>query len=146
MLNRLIRRYRISKRYKQYLAEKATIADGDDSYDYRKLAYARIDREFFEDKKEIINRSAFPVGRYWNAIKCNWIERRWLRKERKLQDWVKYNTSAMLYSRNVVGSFDPDIMVGDNTLQNRVNAFYDKFDKAQEYVKRTRIRAGLRKP
>lgn len=146
MLSRLIRRYRISKLYKRYLENKYDVVDGDLPPHHKSIRVSQIDHKFFEEKKAIMNWSLFAFRKHWTALKIWWLVGHWHRKEVKLQNWVKYNTSAMLYGRNVVGNYDRSIMTGDNKLQSRVDAFYVKFDNAMKKIRRDQIRHGLRKP
>ncbi|WDS62160.1 hypothetical protein [Pseudomonas phage D6] len=113
---------------------------------HKDVRVSQIDHKFFEEKKAIMEWSLFAFGKHWAALRTGLLESHWQRKEAKLKNWIKYNTSAMLYGRHVVGNYDREIMTGDNKLQYRVDAFYEKFDTAMKKIRTVRIRHGLRKP
>jgi hypothetical protein len=102
-----------------------------------------ISGAYLEKKKAILAGQVSLLDYAWTAIKCTVREIYWYRRQKKMGDWIMYNTPYQLVGRNVASSCHQAIKVDNNEEQQSVGVFYKLYDKAKQEIKDDRLRVGL---
>jgi hypothetical protein len=144
MLKTLIQRRRISALHERFLLAKEEIRS---TYcgERLRLALSMTDDKFYNDKREILEWSPYAFMKHWHLFKLRIREKYWVWRSNKLHDWVKYNTSGLLYGRTVHSNNYNGVVTGDHDVQRKVDAFYVKYDKAIAAIINARLYPNSRK-
>jgi hypothetical protein len=107
-----------------------------------RLALSMTDDKFYEDKRAILEWSPYAFAKHWRLFKLRMREKYWVRREKRLHDWVKYNTQGLIYGRTVHSGCFNSVT---HDIQQKVTAFYADYDKAMADIINARLYPNSRK-